>query len=160
LIPVEHAEDIGSNDTSDLPGCLVAAQDLIGAWVTAGGPESESFPFTGVNGETCEGTYANDVQHLFVDNNVWYAGQLGCVSCHNADQPDRSGGLDLSSYQAITASNTLGNGDWESSTLYAVLFEQGLGPDRHVPEAEPFAPVLIYAGQQVVEAEVTPTATP
>ena len=171
LIPAEHVEDIGSNDTSDFAGCLVSAQDLVGAWVTAGSPEAEAFPFTGVNGETCEATFANDVQHLFVDNNVWYAGQLGCTSCHNAQLTERSAGLDLSSFEGVmagskrsyegaTGTDILGDGDWESSALHEVLLVHGFVPDGHSPDAEPLAPVLIYAGQQIEEPAVTPTATP
>lgn len=163
LIPVEAPADLGSSDTSDVSGCLVAAQDLVGAWVTAGGSEADAFPFTDVNGQTCEATYANDIQHLFMDNSTWYPGQLGCTSCHNADQTDRNGGIDLSSHQAILDSGVLGDGNWESSRLHAVLVEQGFVPEGHSPDAEPLAPVLIYAGQQVQEPttpEVTPTATP
>ena len=171
LIPVEHTTDLGSSDTSEFSGCLVSAQDLVGAWVTAGSPEADAFPFTGVNGETCEATYANDVQHLFVDNSIWYAGQLGCSSCHNAELGDRSAGLDLSSYEGIlagsnrsyegaTGTNIFGNGDWEASALHAVLIEQGLVPEGHSPDVEPVAPVLIYAGQHAEEPAVTPTATP
>lgn len=171
LIPAEHVEDIGSNDTSDFEACQVAAQDLVGAWVTAGSPESEPFPFTDVNGEPCQGTFANDIQHLFVDNSVWYAGQLGCTSCHNAQLGERSAGLDLASYQGVlagsrrsyegaTGTDILGGGDWEASSLHAVLLEQGFGPDGHAPDGEPVAPVFIYAGQHLDATEATPTATP
>lgn len=163
LIPAAHTADLGSSGTSDFSGCLVSAQDLVGAWVTAGGSEAQAFPFTSVSGQSCEATYANDVQYLFVDNNIWSAGQLGCTSCHNADLTDRSGGIDLSSHQAIVDSGILGDGNWESSRLHAVLVDQGFVPEGHSSEAEPLAPVLIYAGQQVdepVTPEVTPTATP
>jgi hypothetical protein len=171
LIPAEHVENIGSDDTAEFDQCLVSAQDLIGAWVTAGSPETEPFPFTGANGNPCQGDYATDVQHLFVDNHVWSADQLGCTSCHNADLTDRSRGLDLASYQGVlagsnrsyegaTGSDILGDGDWESSSLHAVLLEQGLVPEGHSPDAEPPGPVFIYAGQRVEETEPTPTATP
>jgi hypothetical protein len=171
LIPAAHAEEIGSDDTPEFNQCLVSAQDLVGAWVAADSPESEPFPFTDVHGKPCEGTFANDVQHLFMDNNVWFAGQLGCASCHNADLTDRSGGLDLSSYEGVLAGSNrsyegasgttiLSDGDWESSPLHAVLVDQGFGPEGHSPEAEPIAPVFIYAGQHVEETAPTPTATP
>lgn len=171
LIPAQHAEDLGSSEPSDVAGCLVSAQDLVGAWVTAGSPGTEAFPFTDVNGQSCEGTFANDIQHLFVDNSTWYAGQLGCTSCHNAELTDRSAGLDLSSYEGFMAgsnrsyagasgTNIFGDGNWEESALHAVLMEQGLVPEGHSPDVEPIAPVLIYAGQPVQEPAVTPTATP
>lgn len=171
LIPAAHAEELGSNDNSDFQACQVSAQDLVGAWVTAGSPETAAFPFNDANGEPCEGTYANDVQHLFVDNSVWYAGQLGCSSCHNASFAERGIGLDLSSYEGVlagsrrsyegaTGTDILADGDWETSLLHAVLVEQGLGPDGHAPDSQPLPPVFIYAGQHVGEAAVTPTATP
>ncbi len=171
LIPAEHTVDLGSSDMSGFNGCLVSAQDLVGAWVTAGTPETDAFPFTSVNGETCQATYENDIQHLFVDNSTWYAGQLGCTSCHNADLGERSAGLDLSSYAGVLAgskrsyegakgTDILGGGDWESSALHDVLVVQGLAPAGHSPDVAPVSPVLIYAGQQAEEPAVTTTATP
>ena len=174
LIPVSHAESQGEDMMpAEFSGCLVSATDLIGAWVTAGSPETEAFPFTDANGGSCEGTYSEDIQHLFVENSTWYDGQLGCTSCHNADLTERSAGLDLSSYAGVVAGSNrsyegakgtdiLGDGTWDSSALHQVLVAQGLGPDGHLPDAEPVAPVLIYAGQQVTvdEASLTPTATP
>lgn len=171
LIPAAHAQDIGSNDSTEFDQCLVAAQDLIGAWVAADSPESETFPFADVNGKPCNGTFSGDIQHLFVDNSVWFPGQLGCASCHNADLTERSGGLDLSSYAGVLAGSKrssegasgatiLGDGDWQSSSLHAVLMDQGFVPEGHSPDAEPLAPVLIYAGQHVEETVPTPTTTP
>ena len=174
LIPVSHAEDPNGEgpQVAEFNGCQVAAADLIGAWVTAGSSESEPFPFTDVNGNPCEGTYAKDIQHLFVENNLWYVGQLGCSSCHNADLTDRSGGLDLSSYEGVmagtnrsyegaTGTDILGGGDWESSLLHDVLLVHGLVPEGHSPDVDPVSPVLLYAGQSVEEAsEATSTATP
>jgi len=165
LIPVSHAESQDGQEMPAFEGCLVSGTNLIGAWVTAGSPESGSFPFTDVNGDACEGTYAEDVQHLFVDSNVWYAGQLGCTSCHNADLTDRSARLDLSSFEGVMMGaqneSILGNGDWESSSLHTVLTAQGLGPDGHDPDAEPVAPIFLYAGMHAAaeEASETPTVT-
>lgn len=164
LIPVSHAEAENNAEMPAFEGCLVSGTDLIGAWVIAGSPEAEAFPFTDVNGNPCQGTFADDIQHLFVDNNVWYAGQLGCTSCHNADLTERSGRLDLSSHEGIMMGaqneSILGDGNWEGSSLHTVLTQQGLGPDGHNPDAEPIAPILIYAGTQAAEeASETPTAT-
>lgn len=160
LIPAAHPQESANNDMPDFEGCQVAAQDLIGAWVTAGSPETEAFPFEDVDGESCEGTFANDVQDLFIENSAWYPGQLGCTSCHNAQLTDRNAGLDLSSYRSIMSSNILGSGKWESSRLHAVLFEQGLVPQGHSPDADPLQPLLIYAGRHVDEPAAAPTATP
>jgi hypothetical protein len=171
LIPAAHVENQGSEEMSNFNQCLVSATDLIGAWVTAESPESEPFPFSDVNGSPCEGTYGADIQHLFVDNSVWYKGSLGCTSCHNADLTERSAGLDLSSYEGVLAGSNrsyagasgtdiLGDGNWESSSLHEVLVVQGLVPEGHSPDAQPLAPVFIYAGQHVEETALTPTPTP
>lgn len=171
LIPVSHSGSQGEQQAPEAAGCLVSATDLIGAWVTAGSPESEAFLFSDVNGNPCQGTYAADIQHLFVENSTWYAGQLGCTSCHNADLTDRSAGLDLSSYQGILAGSNrsyegakgtdiLGSGNWDSSKLHVVLVAQGLGPSGHSPDLAPVSPVLVYAGEHVDEALLTPTVTP
>jgi hypothetical protein len=164
LIPVSHAETGGAENEGsmgELNRCRVAATDLIGAWVAAGNPEADAFPFMDIQGNPCEGTFDDDVQHLFVDNNLWEPDALGCVSCHNAELTERSGGLDLSSYAAITESGILGDGEWESSTLHSILLDQGLVPAGHSPDESSPGPVILYAGQAVEEdPEVTPTATP
>ena len=174
LIPVSHAQNQGGEtQASQFNACQVSATDLIGAWVTAGSPESEAFPFTDVNGNPCEGTFANDIQHLFVENSFWYPGAIGCTSCHNAELTDRSGGLDLSSYQGILAGSNrsyegakgtdiLGGGNWDSSKLHDVLLVQGLVPAGHASDVEPISPPFLYAGQHAEAATpgVTATATP
>lgn len=159
--------------------CKVPATDLIGAWISAGHPETESFPFTDLNGQSCEGTFA-DIQPLLRDNSVWFPGSLGCVSCHNADLTDRSAGLDLTSYEAMSlgsgrkagesspGKDIFGGGDLNKSLLYQVLTKQGLTvvtnngleTQSHSPDAPPSNPI-IYAGQLVAaEGQVTPTPTP
>jgi hypothetical protein len=172
LIPAAHAENGGAEPgTTEFNRCQVSATDLIGAWVTAGSQESDPFPFTDVSGNPCEGTFTEDVQQLFVENSLWFPGSLGCTSCHNAELTDRSGGLDLSSYQGIlagtnrayegaTGTDILGDGNWETSSLHEVLVVQGLVPEGHSPDAPPIGPVFLYAGQHAEEAEVTATPTP
>ena len=180
LIPVSQSQQHAGGQTpaAQFNACKVSAADLIGAWVSAGSPESETFPFNDVNGQPCEGTFANDIQHLFMENQFWYPGAIGCTSCHNAalieqDQSGgegnkRSGGLDLSSYQGILAGSNrsyagakgtdiLGGGNWESSLLYDVLLVHGFVPAGHSKDAPPIAPVFIYAGQHLTEAAATAT---
>ncbi|MFM8321877.1 MAG: hypothetical protein ACKOC5_13270 [Chloroflexota bacterium] len=65
--------------------CRVKAVDLLGAWVAAGAPESDPFPFTDLAGDACQGSYAADIQPLFIRSNVWYPGVAACSTCHNAD---------------------------------------------------------------------------
>jgi len=178
LIPVKQAQQPAATAVEFNQQCKVAATDLIGAWISAGHPEKEPFPFTDLNGQSCEGTFA-DIQPLFVENSVWFPGSLGCTSCHNADLTDRSKGLDLSSYQAISlgtrrvagssspGTDIFGGGDLQKSLLYQVLTKQGLtvltkngqATQGHSPDAPPNQ-AIIYAGQLVAEGNVTATPTP
>jgi hypothetical protein len=164
LIPVHAMKPTQAQSAAGFNECQVSATDLIGAWVTAGSPETEAFPFTDISGNPCQGTFANDIQHLFVENSFWYTGAIGCVSCHNPDKPDRNAGLDLTSYKGIVAGannkNILGNGNWESSSLHDVLLVQGLVPAGHSKDATPVNPVFLYAGQHVEGTQVTATPTP
>jgi hypothetical protein len=173
LIPVSHSQNQGGESATTEPfdACQVSATDLIGAWVTADSPESEAFSFTDVNGNPCEGTFADDIQHLFSENSFWYPGSIGCTSCHNAELTERSGGLDLSTYQGImagtnrsyagaTGTDILGGGNWDASLLHDVLLVHGLVPTGHSPDAEPIGPVFLYAGQQITQPTGTPALTP
>jgi hypothetical protein len=140
--------------------CRVAATDLIGAWVTAGHPETEPFPFTDLDGQNCEGTFA-DIEPLFIENSLWFPGSLGCTSCHNADLTERSAGLDLTSYEAMSQGKDIFGGDnWENSLLHDVLVNRGLTTEGHSPDVEP-PQTIIYTGQVVAEGEgtATPAAT-
>jgi hypothetical protein len=171
LIPVKQSQEQQPAATqAAFNKCQVGATELIGAWIAGGHSETEPFPFTDRNGKDCQGTFA-DVQPLFVENSMWFPGSLGCTSCHNADLTDRSAGLDLSSFQAVSlgtrrvagstspGTDIFGDGDLEKSLLYQVLTTQGLTAQGHSSDVEPVDPVL-YAGQ-VMEAEgtATPAAT-
>lgn len=170
LIPFEGSQQQPGITEVEFNKCQIGATDLIGAWVAAGHSESEPFPFTDLNGQNCEATFA-DIQPLFVDNSVWFPGSLGCTSCHNADLTDRSAGLDLSSYESISlgsrrvaestspGTDIFGGGEWENSLLYEFLVNHGLTTQGHSPEGEPINPIL-YVGQVVAaEGETTPAAT-
>jgi hypothetical protein len=173
LIPVQHsaAQPGQVAVVAEFNQCQVAAADLIGAWVSAGSPETEAFAFSDVNGNPCEGTYSADIHPLFVENSLWYAGAIGCISCHNADLTERSGGLDLTTYDAIllgsrrvagsssAGTDISGGGDWESSILHEVLVNQGFAPEGHSAENPPVH-LVIYAGQAASDASVTATPTP
>ena len=160
LIPHSRSSSQAGEEMTEFNKCQVAATDLIGAWVSAGSSETEAFPFSDVNGEPCEGMFAEDIQPLFVENSLWYPGSIGCISCHNPDQPDRNAGLDLTSYEAMSASTDIfGGGDWETSLLHEVLVNQKLVPEGHAKES-PGDPVFVFAGHSVSEAAVTVTPTP
>jgi hypothetical protein len=170
LIPAAQAKPQGGENPSAFDRCQVLATDLIAAWITAGHPDAEPFPFTSANGASCEGTFADDIQPLFKENSIWYAGAIGCVSCHNGDLTDRSAGLDLTSYDSMLkgsqradanaeGNDIFGGNDLEKSVLYQILVNQKLVPEGHSKD-EPAIPVLIYAGHATSEVEVTATLTP
>ena len=148
LIPASHEEVQMDVEMPEFDKCLISSSELIGAWVEADAPESEPFSFTDMNGATCSGTY-DDVQTLFVENGAWQSGTIGCISCHNAELTDRSGGLDLSSYDAITSSGVL------EGSLSKYLGMK-LTADGHSSDASGGNP-LIYVGATVPEPEATPT---
>lgn len=172
LIPYGAVEQQTGMSEGEFNQCRVAAVDLIAAWVAAGHTESDPFPFSDVNGQDCEATFA-DVQPLFVENSIWFSGSLGCTSCHNADLSDRSGGLDLSSFEGVSlgtrrvaestspGTDIFGNGEWENSLLHEFLVNHGLTAQGHSPDVEP-PQTIIYAGQLVAgegEGTATPEAT-
>jgi len=147
LIPASHVETSMRMETGDFNKCAVHAMDLVGAWVAAGGPDTDTFTFADANtGKSCIGTYA-DVQPLFIENQLWQTGTIGCISCHNADLTDRSGGLDLSSYPAITSGGVIENGKLMEYLGY------GLAPQGHSAD-EPGGNPLVYVGLVVAEDSV------
>ena len=92
----------------------------------------------------------------------------------HAELTERSGGLDFSSYEAISlgtrrvagstspGTDVFGRGEWENSLLYEFLVNHGFVPQGHSPDVEPSNPIL-YVGQQIdvdTEADVTATPTP
>lgn len=169
LIPAHQSESQpGGGALTGFDECQVNAADLVGAWVTAGAPEADPFPFSDVKGNPCEGTFTEDIQPLFRENQLWFKGAIGCVSCHNADLTERSGGLDLTTYDAILlgshreagsssqGNDILGGGNWESSALHTVLVEQGFVPEGHSADVPPVQ-LLLYAGHATAEATATPT---
>jgi hypothetical protein len=154
--------------------CQIATGDLIGAWVTAGHPENGTFAFTDANGASCAGNFEEDVQPLFVNSNLWYAGALACSSCHNPSLLTTNAGLDLTSYEGMTmgsrredetaqGNDIFGDGAWEESILYDWLFLRKHIPLARPPELAAEGPV-IYAGSRLSGPapadSATPTATP
>ncbi len=148
--------------------CRVNAADLMGAWVSAGYPEEESFTFTDLDGKTCEANFTDDVQKLFDEADLWYDGSLACSSCHSADLTVASAQLDLSSYDGMligsqriivvkegtdeeeetVVGDIFGDGNWEESLLYAALFLETDTPLGH-PTTPPVNGPIIFAGLPV-----------
>jgi hypothetical protein len=159
-----------SQDTSGK--CQVRATDVLGAWVIAGSSETESFTFNDVNGNACQGNFADDVRPLFVEGNIWYPGSYSCTSCHNADIGKTSvANLDLTSYEGImsgsqrvsldvSGTDILGEGDWEQSLLYEFTVNHPPLPPGHAETATGETP-LVFAGEaNPAAATGAPTVTP
>lgn len=174
LIPATLPAQVAGGDTA-FNKCQVAAVDLIGAWVTAGVPETDKFAFADVNGQDCEAVFGRDVLPLFVESNLWYPGSLSCSSCHQANLALALQNMDLSSYAGILAGSgrangepkgkdILGGGVWEESLLYQMVYSENgaslinrplmpLGRTPDVPDKGP----LIFAGR-IVSGEDTASA--
>jgi mono/diheme cytochrome c family protein len=157
--------------------CQIAAVDLIGAWVSAHYPENDKFTFTDVKGAQCEGTFKKDVQPLFTESNIWYAGSPACDSCHQPDLTKAIKNMDLSSYAGIIAGSgrangeakgkdILGGGNWDQALIHQMLYAPNgqtligrpampFGRPADVPANGP----LVYAGAAVAGAPaVVPTS--
>ena len=164
LLPADMpVMESGESAASDK--CRVAAADLVGAWVEAGSPETESFEFVDVNGQNCESTF-EEVRPLFIESNLWYAGSRSCVTCHTTDVATSSAQLDLSTYAGImagsrradaesTGTDILGAGSWDSSLLYDFVTASKADIPGH---AEITDDLLIFAGKVLPAPD--PTATP
>jgi len=150
--------------------CAVKALDLLGAWVSAGSPDSEPFAFEDVNGNPCAGTYAADIQPLFSQSNVWFPASLSCTTCHNSAL--ENGGLDLTSYAGVLAGSgraalevakgrdIFGGGDWTGSILYQAMTRVENITAGHPPLVYSASNLIVYAGAHVAVVNVSSTATP
>lgn len=136
--------------------CQITAVQLIGAWVSAGYSEAETFTFTDLNGQNCVARFSDDVQQLFLEGNLWYTGAPACTTCHNATLNQETAGMDLSTYGGMlsgsrrTSSDVQGNdifggGTWENSLLYKQLFVEQVMPQGRPPDVPAEGPI-IFAG--------------
>ncbi len=130
-LPPEPTPEPGAAEAAAPAGCRVYPADLIGAWVAAGTPKDEPFPFTDLDGQQCQATFEADVLPLFTQSGVWYEGSVPCIACHNANMvgTQSNAGMSLETYEDILAgsyraapdaqgNDILGGGDWEQSILY------------------------------------------
>ena len=135
--------------------CRIAAVDLIGAWVSAGYSDTETFTFTDVDGKACEANFKDDVQKLFLESNLWYPGALACASCHQSDMTVASAQFDQSSYEGMLmgsrrvdgakGNDVFGGGIWEESLLYENLYVKKYMPLGRPPEVPAEGPI-VFAG--------------
>lgn len=147
--------------------CLVAAADLMGAWVNAGSSETDPFQFVDANGQNCESTFA-DVKPLFIESNIWYSGSMSCVACHGADLTTASAQLDLSNFTGITAgsrradaeskgTDIFGAGKWDSSLLFEFISTSKADIPGH---NNIVSSRLVYAGSPLPVSDATATPSP
>jgi mono/diheme cytochrome c family protein len=156
--------------------CRIAIVNLIGAWVSAGYSDTESFTFTDIDGLLCEANFSEDVQPLFLESNLWYPGSLACASCHQPDLAIASAQLDLSSYAGMLmgsrraaldakGNDIFGGAVWENSLLYENLFVKKYMPLGRPPSMPAEGPI-IFAGTPVqgrtraIPEASTPTPAP
>jgi mono/diheme cytochrome c family protein len=150
--------------------CRAAAVDLLGAWVSAGYSDTENFTFTDIDGIACGANFKDDVLPLFTEADLWYPGALACAACHQSDLSIASAQMDLSSYQGILkgsmrtskdaeGQDILGDGNWEQSKLYEVLYVKKSEPLGRPPSLPAEGPI-IFAGLPVQTTPEPATPTP
>ncbi len=86
---------------ADESGAAAYAVDLIGAWVDAGAPKTDSFDYKGVDGNTYQATFEVDILPLFTQNGAWFENSPSCSSCHFAASENSAHQMDLTSYEGI-----------------------------------------------------------
>jgi len=77
-------------------GCDLNAVGLIGAWVEAGVPETESFEY----GEAAL-NFERDILPFFVTNNMWFEGSQACTGCHFANSENSYHEMNLGTYEGL-----------------------------------------------------------
>jgi mono/diheme cytochrome c family protein len=172
------APKVGAEAVAATPKCSIAALNLIGAWVSAGYSEKDTFTFTDAKGANCTANFKDDVQKLFVTPNLWYDGAPACTTCHYADVAKAVKNMDLSSYAGILAgsgrangepkgNDILGGGKWADALLHKMLFAPGgkteigrppmpLGRPATVPAEGPVISAGIPAGSEAASTGPTP----
>lgn len=168
LIPATlPAMQTGGGEVVASDQCRVAAVDLLGAWVSAGSPETQTFQFTDVTGRDCESTF-EEIKPLFVEANLWSTG-LACVSCHSVDVAVSPAQLDLSSYAGILAgsrrenaeskkgTDILGDGNWKASLLHEFISTSKADVPGHTVAV---SDLLVFAGTPLPAPEATATVAP
>lgn len=126
------APKLNARPLPEKQGCPIEAVNLLGAWVQAGYPETETFPILGMDGSQCLGTFSQDIQPLLNTPNLWYDSAVACTTCHGPDLTYSYAQLNLSDYAGIvagsrratpdaTGNDILAAGNWEKARLYTVF---------------------------------------
>ncbi|HSO26549.1 MAG TPA: hypothetical protein VLS48_00655 [Anaerolineales bacterium] len=151
--PPPLPQNAGWTQRASAPHCVSNPVDLLGAWVEAGAPEDEPFPFRDDSGEACRGTYTDDVRFILDQSNLWFEGAISCIACHGPDLPASYAALNLSDYAGILAGSRRASPEaqgndilgpvWEESILHRVLVTRfmPLGRPSTSPEKGPPMPL-------------------
>ena len=164
-LPPEPTPEPGAAEVAAPVGCRTTPADLIAAWVNAGTPQDEPFPFTDLDGQACQATFEADVLPLFTQAGVWYDGSPPCIACHNKNMvgTQANAGMSLETYEDILAgsyrsgpdaqgNDILGGGNWEQSILYDRLVARKDMPLGR-PADSPDKGLEILAGAPVGEEQ-------
>lgn len=146
--------------------CDVAAVDLIGAWVDAGAPETDAFPFIADNGTGCRGEFNTDVLPLFTEEGIWFEGSQACTECHFDNSEDSRHEMDLSSHAGILLGGDVLSdppgvaivipGDWEASKLRGRLRDNRMPPgwEFDIEETNRDGPLVTVDGVDVTAVDL------
>ena len=96
LSSTASADHIRSDDAGAIP-----AVELIAAWVSAGAPKSERFPYKDLSGGDFNATFETDILPLFNQPSTWFANQPACTTCHFSNGENSFHEMDLTSYEGI-----------------------------------------------------------
>ena len=139
--------------------CPIMALDLLAAWVKAGHPESAPFEIQSLTGPTCQATFPVDVQPLFKEPNVWFAGAIACTSCHGENVKSSSAQMSLATYADIVAGSRRtdpnapgktilddGSGNFAKAPLYTMIFSRQMPMGR--PQDSPQKGPVVFVGKK------------
>ncbi|MGB4871432.1 MAG: c-type cytochrome [Candidatus Promineifilaceae bacterium] len=141
--------------------CSVYAVPLLAAWVDAGAPETDPFPFSAEDGTSCSGVFETDILPFFVTEDAWFPGSQACTECHFENSPDSRHEMDLSTYAGILAGADVVSappgvpiivaGDWGNSVLRARLRNNRMPPgwEFDIEETNRDGPLLTVDGGEV-----------
>ncbi len=166
--PCLEVSDEGVEVQLDEYDCDLHALDLIGAWVEAGAPETETFEFSGA-----ELAFESAVLPFFTEPNMWFEGSQNCTGCHFGNTENSYHEMDLSSYAGIMTGGDalseppgvplLGQSevgaddyDWAHSKLRARLRNNRMAPgwEFDITEENRDGPLVLHGERVEAEAEM------
>ena len=155
--------------TLTVAGGEITAVDLIGAWVDAGAPETDSFKFADAAGAEHQATFETDILPLFTEADVWFPGSQACTECHFDNSADSRHEMDLGTYAGLMLGGDVLSappgvaivvpGDWANSKLRERLRNNRMPPgwEFDIEEGNRNGPVIVAGNPVEAVAEATPT---